>query len=219
MVIALLISSALLWLAVLFVAFVLLGTLRAMEVLRWRMDQLEATMPSRMGRSGLKPGKKAPVFKLPSVVGPEMGLGDFAGRKVLVVFVQSGCGPCGAIAPDLNRVHREGKVQVLVVNNADREAGLKWASESEAEFPVLLQDKWTISKRYEVMATPFAFLVDEKGIVVSRGTVGTKQHLRFVLEGRRDGSKVVHAEGEGPPENSASNGQIPVSHTKEVEHV
>ena len=71
MTIALIVSSVLLWLLLVFVAFVLLGSLRAMALMRWRMAQLEATTPSRLGRNGLRPGKKAPVFRLPSVVGAE----------------------------------------------------------------------------------------------------------------------------------------------------
>ena len=51
------ISSVLLWLLVLGVAFLLLGALRALGLLRWRLEQLQATMPSRTGRGGLKPGK------------------------------------------------------------------------------------------------------------------------------------------------------------------
>ena len=71
MTIALIVSSVLLWLLLVFVAFVLLGSLRAMALMRWRMAQLEATTPSRLGRNGLRPGKKAPSFRLPSVVGAE----------------------------------------------------------------------------------------------------------------------------------------------------
>jgi hypothetical protein len=53
-----------------------------MEVLRWEMQQQQATTPSRIGRSGLKPGKKAPEFKLSTAAGPEIALSDFAGRSV-----------------------------------------------------------------------------------------------------------------------------------------
>src|SRR5512145_103011 len=116
----LLISNIVLLLAVGFLAFLLLGALRALGLQGWRLDQLEATTPSRIGRSGLKPGKQAPGFTLPSVAGGEVSLGDFAGRKVLLVFVQSGCGPCHDIAPELNRLAaRDGDWQVLVVNNAE----------------------------------------------------------------------------------------------------
>src|SRR5262249_56306756 len=98
------ISNVALWLAVLFLGFLLLGTLRALGLLRWRLEQLEATTPSRLGRSGLKPGKKASDFTLPSVAGTEVSLRDFTGRKVLLVFTQAGCGPCRQIMPELNRL-------------------------------------------------------------------------------------------------------------------
>src|SRR5262245_11026186 len=220
MIIALLVSSLLVWLTVLFVAFVVLGSLRSMDLLRWRLEQLEATTPSRMGRNGLRPGKKAPEFKLPTVVGPEIALSDYAGRKVLLVFVQTGCGPCGAVVPDLNRMYREGKHQLLVINNAEKDKVRKWVDEVGAEFPVLIQDKWAVSKRYEVIATPFAFLIDEKGIIRSKGIVNSKQQIGFVLDGRRDGSKNDHVEAE-PSEasTSESNGFESNSKLKEVQRV
>ena len=220
MIIALRISCVLLWLTVLFVAFVLLGCLRSMEVLRWEMQQLQATTPSRVGRSGLKPGKKAPEFKLPTAAGPEIALSDFAGRKVFLVFVQSGCGPCGAVVLDLNRMHRDGKQALLVINNAEPDKVREWAEKVSAEFPVLIQDRLAVSKKYEVFATPFAFLIDDKGIVRSKGIVNSKQQIQFVLEGRRDEPKGDHGEGEGNgAEPSDVNGSELLSKSKEVVHV
>src|SRR5262249_35719832 len=154
---------------VLFLGFLLLGTLRSLGLLSWRLEQLEATTPKRLGRDGLKPGKKAPAFTLPSANGKEISLHDFAGRKVLLVFTQSGCSPCKAIIPDLNRLGPA--EQVLVINNGDPEATRKWSTEVGARFPVLAQEKFGVSKKYEVYATPFAFLIDEKGIIASKGIV------------------------------------------------
>src|SRR5215831_20716175 len=122
-----LLSTIILWAVVLFLSFLLLGTLRALGLLRWRLEQLEATTPSRLGRNGLKPGKKAPDFTLPSVAGTEVALSSFAGRRVLLVFVQPGCGPCQLITPELKRLHDKREVQVVVVSNGDREANRKWA--------------------------------------------------------------------------------------------
>ena len=42
-----LVSYVALWLVVLFLGFLLLGALRALGLLRWRLEQLEATTPSR----------------------------------------------------------------------------------------------------------------------------------------------------------------------------
>src|SRR5262249_49255773 len=115
----LLISSIALWLTVLFLGFLLLGALRAFGILKWQLEQLQATTPSRLGRDGPRLGKKAPAFTLPSTNGKEVALGDYAGRKVLLVFTQSGCSPCKAIVPELNRLAQRRTHQVLVVNNAE----------------------------------------------------------------------------------------------------
>jgi hypothetical protein len=34
-----------------------------------------------------------------------------------------------------------------------------------------------------VFATPFAFLIDEQGVIRSKGIVNNRQHLAFVLSG------------------------------------
>ena len=139
-----LISSLALWLAVLLLGFLLLGVLRSLALLRWRLVQLEATTPKRLGRNGLKCGKMAPDFTLPSADGPEVSLHAFVGRRVLLVFTQAGCLPCHAIMPELNRLGSD--VQVLVVNNGDLEATRKWGDEIKPRFPVLVQERFSISK-------------------------------------------------------------------------
>src|SRR5262245_31219239 len=127
-----LVSYVSLWLSVLSLGFLLLGTLRAVALHRWRLEQLEATTPRRLGRDGLKRGKQAPDFTLPSAEGSEVSLHDFAGRKVLLVFTQSGCGPCQRIMPDLNKLQAEGEVQVVVVNSGELATTRQWASEVRA---------------------------------------------------------------------------------------
>ncbi len=238
-------SIVTLWAVALFLAFLLLGTLRTLGLVSWRLEQLEATTPKRLGRDGLKPGKKAPDFTLPCVnphvmagspdratvgwsgqetapqrsVGHEVSLHDFAGRKVLLVFTQSGCGPCRTVVPELNRLER-GDTQVVVVNNGNPESTRKWSTEVGARFPVLAQDKFSISKKYEVFATPFAFLIDEKGVIVSKGIINNRQHIRYVLSGTRVPGSNGHVAAE--PDDStegASAGTPSVSPSEEVSHV
>jgi peroxiredoxin len=231
-----LLSIVILWVIVLLLGFLVFGTLRALGILSWRLEQIEATTPKRLGRDGLKAGRKAPDFTLPCVnpdlvapvvaqpphvvarspdraialteglhdgaVGDEwsgretapqqvVSLHDFAGRKVLLVFTQSGCSPCKKIVPELNRLAAVGRIanpshpQVLVVNNGDLEMTRKWNTEVAARFPVLAQTQFSISKKYEVFATPFAFLIDAKGVIISKGIVNNRQHIRYVLSGAR----------------------------------
>jgi methylamine dehydrogenase accessory protein MauD len=211
----LLISSTVLWLGVLFLAFLLVGTLRSLGLLSWRLEQLEATMPRRLGRDGLKPGKKAPDFTLPSADGRDISLHEYSGRKVLLVFTQSGCSPCQKIVPELNRLGPD--EQVLVVNNGDPEATQKWSREVGARFPVLAQEQFSISKKFQVFATPFAFLIDAKGVIVSKGIINNRLHIRYVLSGPRTNESNGHAAGEpSGSERVVSDHSISLT---EVDHV
>jgi methylamine dehydrogenase accessory protein MauD len=172
----------------------------------------------RLGRDGLRLGKKAPAFSLPSTNGKEIALADYAGRKLLLVFTQSGCSPCKAIVPELNRLAQRGTPQILVVNNADPEKTRAWARQVDARFPVLAQENYAISKRFQVFATPFAFLIDEKGIITSKGLAGSKQHLNFVLTGA--GKKEDTSESESSTEPlDGERSETSVSSKKEVDHV
>jgi methylamine dehydrogenase accessory protein MauD len=189
-------ANVLLWLLVLFLAVVVLGTLRAVDRVRWRLQQLEATTPSRLGRRGLRRGAKAPDFSLPSIKGGELALTHFAGRKVLLVFTQSGCAPCRQIVPELNDLHEEGDVVVLVVNNGDLDTTERWARELGACFPVVVQQDFKLSRRYEVFATPFAFLINEAGVIRSKGIITERQHIDFVLSSVATEAEIGHAETE-----------------------
>lgn len=166
----------------LFLGFLLLGALRTIAVLTWRIDQLEATTPGRINRNGLAPGVRAPGFTLPDLDGGQQTFESLSGHSTLLVFVQSGCGPCHAIVPELNRLQRRRRdLRVLAVLHAEPDEAPGWAAETGPEFPVALQADWSVSKRYEVFATPFAFLIDERGLVVSKGILMSRQHVGLLL--------------------------------------
>jgi methylamine dehydrogenase accessory protein MauD len=215
----LLVGVIALWNIVLFLGFLLLGTLRTLGLLGWRLEQLEATTPRRLGRDGLRPGKKAPDFSLPSADGKEIALHNLVGHKVLLIFTQSGCSLCTQIMPELNRL-RSSAIQVVVINNGEPQATKKWSKEMGARFPVLAQDRFSVSKRYEVFATPFAFLIDEKGIIVSKGIINNRQHIRYVLSGARVGASYAHAEANtNGAESSVSEESPSLSPSMEVSRV
>jgi methylamine dehydrogenase accessory protein MauD len=196
-----LVSSIVLWLVALALGFLLMGILRTVGLLQWRVDQLEATRPPRGNRSGLKPGAKAPGFILPDVEGEEVSLADFAGQRILLVFVQSGCGPCHDIVPELNRLQQSGQLQVLLINSAEPDEAREWVQETHADFPVLVQDRWEVSKQYQVFATPFAFLINENGTIASAGIVSSKQYLGYLLEA---GEAFQNSEKQPEPAGSQS---------------
>jgi methylamine dehydrogenase accessory protein MauD len=214
---ALLIVCVALCLLVLCLGFLVLGTLRALGLLTWRVEQLETVTPSRIGRDGLKVGKKAPDFALPAASNGPVSLYNFAGRKVLLVFTQSGCGPCGEIIPELNRIQDEGEYQVLVVNNGVLDETRIWAVKVHARFPILAQEKYSVSKRFEVFVTPFAFLIDEQGVIASKGIAGSREYLTYVLTGA--GNRKQYDRVSSECDSTVEHDSAVALSSKEVSHV
>jgi hypothetical protein len=100
---------------------------------------------------------------------------------------------------------------VLVIHNSDSEAVQKWMKEFRPKFTVTLQERFSLSKRYEVFATPFAFLIDERGVIAARGIVSTKQYLGFVLSRAEHDEKKSEgeaAESEEPQDSPAKAGAV-----------
>jgi peroxiredoxin len=131
---------------------------------------------SRIEREGLKAGTPAPPFELPDLVGRNVSLTQQRGRRVLLVFSDPECGPCAELLPELARLDRdntENGLAVVLVSRGGVEENRRKAEVSGAEFPIVLQPGWRLSKEYGIFATPVAFLVDEDGMIerdVARGS-------------------------------------------------
>jgi peroxiredoxin len=153
---------------------------------------------SRLVRDGLRAGTPAPDFRLPRVDVGEMTLDAYRGRRVLLVFSDPQCGPCDALAPQLEALHRtRTDLQVLMISRRDREANRKKMAEHGLTFPVALQKNWDTSRAYGMFATPIGYLIDERGVIaadVARGaeatlalaslpTAGGEGDAAFCLEG------------------------------------
>jgi peroxiredoxin len=165
-------------------AFLLIGTLRALRVWGWRLEQIEITLSRRLG---LPPGAKARAFTLPSVQGARVALKSFAGRRVLLVFTKSDGHPWQQLLAELNRLQQRGDVQALLIETGGPELAKQLAGEGQAAFPVLVLETPNLVKRYHVPAMPFGFLFDEQGVIRAKGIVSNAPHLDFLLaEGRKE---------------------------------
>jgi peroxiredoxin len=202
---AAILAFALLGTLLLFLGFLLLGSLRTLAVLAWRFDQLESTTPGRLNRNGVARGAQAPGFTLPDLAGRPLQF-EAAGQRTLLVFVQSRCAPCHDIVPELNRLQRRRRdLRVLAVLHAEPDEAPGWAADNGPEFPVALQEDWSVSKRYEVFATPFAFLIDERGVIVSKGILTSRQHIGLLL------STAARPLSAAAPGNSALRDTVPLT--------
>jgi hypothetical protein len=72
-------------------------------------------------------------------------------------------------------------VQVVAITTGAAEEAQNWIQQNSLVFPVLVQEHWSVSRRYEVFATPFAFVIDEQGVIRSKGIATTRRYLQFLL--------------------------------------
>ena len=132
---------------------------------------------SKIVRDGLKPGTPAPVFTLPDIYGTSVSLDQYRGNKVLLVFSDPHCGPCDQVSPNLeafHREHRDSGLKLIMVGRGDIEDNRKKAEEHGITFPVVVQDKWKLSKQYGIFATPVAFLIDGCGAIAAEVAIGSE---------------------------------------------
>lgn len=133
---------------------------------------------SRIKRDGLTAGTPAPEFRLPRIDGGTLSLADYRGRKVLLVFSDPHCGPCEALAPKLEELHRKrSDLEVIMVSRGDRQENSKKIAQYELSFPVVLQKQWEVSRSYAMFGTPVGYLVDEAGVLASDVAMGEEAIL------------------------------------------
>jgi peroxiredoxin len=158
---------------------------------------------SRINRDGLKPGVVAPAFSLPTVDGRTVALGDYIGRRVLLVFSDPECGPCMELLPRLDAAARVSDVPVLVISRGGVDANRRKLVDARSTLTVALQAQWEISRLYAKFSTPIAYLVDEQGRIASDVAAGATAILSLLsvsspdsrlatLPGQVPGSRLTH---------------------------
>jgi peroxiredoxin len=148
---------------------------------------------SRIEREGLKAGTPAPPFELPDLAGREVSLAEHRGRRVLVVFSDPECGPCDTLLPDLARLERDRRddgLAVVMVSRGEAAENRRKAAAAGAEFPIVLQSGWRLSKDYGIFSTPVAFLVDEEGVIERDVARGPTEILALAREAPRAEGRV-----------------------------
>jgi peroxiredoxin len=154
--------------------------LRSLVVLRGR-NQPASTLRVCVSQGGLQPGTPAPDFTLPRVGGRDCSLSDFAGQRLLLVFVRPDGRDEHGIAEELNRIQRCGDTQVLAIHGGRPHEAALWADEVLAAFPVLTASDRDIAGRYEASVAPLAFVIDERGRVAASGVVSQPRTLSGMI--------------------------------------
>jgi cytochrome c biogenesis protein CcmG, thiol:disulfide interchange protein DsbE len=95
-----------------------------------------------------------------------------AGKVVLVDFWASWCEPCRHSFPWMNEMQKKyahDRLVIVAVNvDNDRAAAERFLDENPTELEIRYDDDRLLARRFEVVAMPSSFLLDENGEVVER---------------------------------------------------
>ena len=133
---------------------------------------------------GLPVGAPAPAFSLSGLYGETMTLDSLraAGKPVLLIFTDPGCGPCNAMMGDVGNWQRDlsEKLTIAVVSRGSLEANRNKATQHNLSH-VLMQKDNEVAGAYQTFGTPTAVLVRPDGTVGS-GAVGGVQAIRVLVQ-------------------------------------
>jgi len=114
-------------------------------------------------------GNRAPDFTLKTADGKEMSLKSLRGKKVVLNFWATWCGPCVGEMPyfqDITRTWNADEVVILAINLEENASTVKnFLAGERFTFTTLLDTEGTVGKRYEVSSIPRTFFIDRDGII------------------------------------------------------
>jgi cytochrome c biogenesis protein CcmG, thiol:disulfide interchange protein DsbE len=133
-------------------------------------------------------GAPAPDFSLKDLSNTEVSLSSYKGQIVLLNFWATWCGPCKLEMPTLQQHYVDYQAQGLVVvgvEAGDPAADVQaFATEQKLTFPILTDEKSTVTDMYRVIALPTTFLIDRQGMIVrqQRGMMSEAQLDGYLAE-------------------------------------
>ena len=180
---ALLISNLVLWLVVLGVCAIVVALVRQIGVLHERIAPAGALM---LG-NGPRVGEQAPQFELQGLgdVAVTIGGSQTAERSTLVFFLSPTCPVCKTLLPVLESARKSERdwLQIVLASDGEVQAQQRFIEANGlAVFPYILSAE--LGRAYHVEKLPYAILIDEQGILRSKGLINTREHLESLFEAK-----------------------------------
>ena len=127
--------------------------------------------------TGLEIGKFPPDFELTTFSDKVIKLSDFKGKKVMLNFWASWCGPCKAEMPHMEAYYKKYKesdnVEIIAVNMMAQERnGVKgvqdFIDDYGLTFPIPIDEDGEVMKAYKVLTIPTTYLIGTDGKVAQK---------------------------------------------------
>lgn len=138
-------------------------------------------------------GKPAPAFTLKDSNGKSVSLSDFAGKTVVLEWINPDCPVCkdkvdsGSVAKMIAASHAADKNVVFLFINSTHYMAEKpstsgeYLASAKIAAPALIDGDGTVGKAYGAKTTPHCFVIDPKGVLVYDGAIDDKGSTNYVV--------------------------------------
>jgi methylamine dehydrogenase accessory protein MauD len=175
-----------LWYSVIALAMVVFVLARQIGVLHDKIAPTGALMRAK----GLSVGEVAPIVTVQDIDGQSRRIGAARedNKSALVIFLSPTCPVCKVLLPVLQSSQRceQSWLEIMLASDGDSAVQADFRKRNGlVSFPYVLSPALGIA--YQVNRLPYAVLLDERGIVVARGIINSREHLERLFEAKRLG--------------------------------
>ena len=172
-------SYVVLWVLVAVLALVVVALARQIGTLHMRLGPQGAL---EIDTEGPPLGEPAEPFELEDVEGSSVVVGG-PGAAQLLLFVSPGCQLCAQVLPSVDAVAAAGGMKPLVLADGDRHETL--SSYSSRSWDAPLVPAHLVAENYDIPGTPYAVILDELGVVRSKGTINNLEQMEGLIDTAR----------------------------------
>ena len=175
-----------LWALVVALCLVVVALARQIGTLHMRLGPTGAL---EMDDEGPALGSQASAIPTHDMDGDAVVVG---GAGQLLLFVSPGCHVCEQVLPSLAAVAQSGRLAPVVVTDVDEEETTLTFKAKRLDAPVV--PGVAIAQAYEVPGTPYVVVVDDSGLVASKGTVNNLEQVEGLIDTARRRARDGHHE-------------------------
>jgi methylamine dehydrogenase accessory protein MauD len=188
-------SYVVLWVLVILLAVLMIAVARQVGTLHLRLGPRGAL---EVDGEGPPLGEAPEPVTAPDLDGRPVTIGG-PGAGQLVLFVSPGCPICREVLPGVPAAARAGRLEPLVVTDADRMEAAATYARGGVDAPVVASSE--AGQRYAVPGTPYAVVFDRTGVVQAKGTVNNLEQVEGLVDTalRRveEGAAAIGRNGDG----------------------
>ncbi len=114
-------------------------------------------------------GTEAPDITLTTLDGKQIRLSELKGKRIVLDFWATWCGPCVKEMPHLSKLYNESSrddLMIIGISNEDESTVRPFVAEKGVSYPIALSQDLP-SPYKDVVGIPTAFFIDRNGIVQS----------------------------------------------------